>query len=310
MNTARLLSWHRRRISNQIVFACLLLSLLIQFGAAQDSTPPPASNPDAQQWSELGDVAFRDNYELKRLWTSSPDSRAQGKYWRDSYYLPEDERQYSPWEPTVKDEVAPVKGQITVRGPGVFAIYGSGKGGATVALIDRETKRRLYPSYHFFRKTGDRWQSQWSARPNNQEDTLRPQHFSPHGRIHDNEEHTIDVQVLAASYNNAINTGEFAYPAPQELDFEIWYFPMEGGKLIRKLMLFVVYPEDHSFTGHKLVFLDPPRRTSKPPLSKEASIMMPRASRILPGSSGCISRSTAKERDRKCLHVSVRQSMN
>ena len=53
------------------------------------------------------------------------------------------------------------------------------------------------------------------------------------GAVPENTEMTLDVNAVMAEYNNMINTGEYAYRAPQDVEYEVWYFPRgEGSKII------------------------------------------------------------------------------
>jgi hypothetical protein len=53
------------------------------------------------------------------------------------------------------------------------------------------------------------------------------------GKIPAGQVVTINVEAQMASYDNRMNTGELAYHAPQEVQYEIWFFPGDGGKIIK-----------------------------------------------------------------------------
>lgn len=43
---------------------------------------------------------------------------------------------------------------------------------------------------------------------------------------------TIDVEAHMSAYDNAMGTSEYAFRAPQEVEYEVWFFPREGGEVI------------------------------------------------------------------------------
>ena len=44
---------------------------------------------------------------------------------------------------------------------------------------------------------------------------------------------TLDITAVMSMYNNQGGTGEISFIAPQEIEYEIWFFPREGGKVIK-----------------------------------------------------------------------------
>ena len=168
-----------------------------------------AQNPNTAQWKSVGGQKIMSgNHRFTTSWSSSPESRNKGLYWKGSFY--ESNPQYYPWDPDVKNSVAPLIGQFTVQGPGHIGLFSKATGGR-IEMHIADTKETFHPFQgNNFNPAGEFW-----------------------GRISDNFEVTIEVYAIMSSYNNQNLTGEFAYHAPQEItEFEVWFFPKDGGKII------------------------------------------------------------------------------
>jgi len=194
--------------NRQMIFLYIIFPICILLWV---SVPALAQNAYPNQWKKAGGIeVLSGNHHFTTSWSSNSDSRKKGLYWQGSFY--ESARKYSPFDPTVKNSVAPVKGQITVRGPGHIGLYQQSKGGGLIVMYDAKTKgvfRPWYISGKTINPDGEFW-----------------------GRIPDGEEITIVVEAHMSAYNNMMNTGEYAFHAPQEVTYEVWFFPGNGGKVI------------------------------------------------------------------------------
>lgn len=205
---------------NQIVcfFICALFVFLIV-----DDARAQSSNTKSAQWKSAGgEMLLSGKQEFKESWTSSTASREKGLYWQGSLYDHEEDRNYQPWENTVKNSVAPVVGEITVVGPGNVGLFQRGKG-ARITMVDKETKKSFAPWTSSISWNGKNWSGSAKA-------------FNPKGEfwgaVGAGHEITLEISAVMSAYNNAINTGEYAFHAPQEVEYEVWFFPQDGGSVI------------------------------------------------------------------------------
>jgi len=194
---------------NKKIYLLFIIPLILLI-----SLPIEAQNHNAHkvQWKSAGgEMLLSGKQEFTESWTSSRDSRDKGLWWQGGFYDREEDRNYRPWENTVKNSVSPLVGNITVTGPCNICVKQSGKG-ARITMLDKETQNVF--TYCNLNNTttfnGDFW-----------------------GFIGENDEITLDVFAVMSSYNNMVNTGEYAYRAPQDVEYEVWYFPKgEGSKII------------------------------------------------------------------------------
>lgn len=183
-------------------------------------------NDKSGQWqSRGGELLMSGNQEFNDSWTSTSESRQKGLYWQGGFYDKEEDRNYQPWENTVKNSVAPVLGKFTVVGPGTIGLYQRTKG-ARIILTDVETKASFITwNGGNISWNRDSWQGAVNEYPTSG--------FPFWGQVGAGQEITLEVSANMTPYNNAINTGEYAFRAPQEVtDYEIWFFPREDGKVI------------------------------------------------------------------------------
>jgi hypothetical protein len=170
-----------------------------------------AQNPNAAQWKSVGGQKIMSGkHSFTTSWSSSPESRDKGLYWKGSFY--ESKPQYSPWDPDVKNSVAPLIGRFAVHGPGHIGLFSKAKG-ASIVMNIAGTKEVFHPFSigNNFNPDSEFW-----------------------GKISADSEVSIDVFAVMGAYNNMMNTGEYAFHAPQEIThYEIWFFPQQGGKVIR-----------------------------------------------------------------------------
>ncbi len=200
------------------LFLCAFFILSFNYDTLAQS-----SNPHSAQWKSAGgEMLLSGKQEFNESWTSSAASREKGLYWQGSLYDREEDRNYQPWENTVKNSVAPVVGEITVVGPGNVGVFQKGKG-AGLSMIIMETGSGFTPWSSYISWNGNAWVGEGKE-------------FNPRGEfwgaLAPGHEVTLEISAVMSAYNNAINTGEYAFRAPQELEYEVWFFPRDGGKVI------------------------------------------------------------------------------
>lgn len=214
---------------------CLLAAWLITptatARAKEKKFPDPPKTP-TDRWSG-GEAILTDNYELTETWTTaSGELMKKGLYWTGGWYLDPKKRQYVKWDSTVRDQVAPLVGTLTLQGPGKLLVKRDSRG-ARLVLRDANTGAMVAHTQCGSDAWGNSWRPVWSGGyPRDKGDQTIDVARLPYG-ILKGKEIVIDVYVNATPYNNTMNTGEFSYHAPQTLDFEIWWFPLEGGKALK-----------------------------------------------------------------------------
>ena len=200
----------KKAISTQSIGLFVFLLILIS------STVINAQNPKSAQWASAGgEKLLSGNHSFTETWSSHANSRQDNnKYWRGGFWGKREPQ--IPWENTVQKSVAPVKGQITVQGPGNIGLFQRTKG-ARIHMNDAETKAIFIPWINSLEWNGDG----------------HVKDFYINGdQIPAGTEITIDVTAVMSMYNNQGGTGEITFNAPQEIEYEIWFFPREGGKVI------------------------------------------------------------------------------
>ena len=181
-----------------------LLFLLVLLSTSLHSQSPLEKDYD-------GELLFSGSEVFTESWTSSTESRNKGLWWQGSFYTQEEERNYQPWESTVKNSVSPFVGQITVTGPSSICLMQTSNR-ARIKMYDVETGQGFIPCPL---------------------EGVIENGFFNHGFVPKGVEMTIDVYAVMAEYNNQINTGEFAYHAPQDVEYELWYFPRGEGSDVK-----------------------------------------------------------------------------
>ncbi|MFK5959108.1 MAG: DNRLRE domain-containing protein [Lutibacter sp.] len=178
----------------------------------------PASaqgNSKAGQWAKAGgEIILSGNHNFTQTWSSHAYSRQDNnKYWPGGFWGKREPQ--IPFDAVVKNSVYPLKGQITVLGPGNIGLFQKGKKGARIVMNDSETKIGFVP---------------WT----NTIGTLKDYNVNGEfwGAVPAGTEITLDITAIMSMYNNQGGTGEISFIAPQEIEYEIWYFPREGGKVI------------------------------------------------------------------------------
>lgn len=199
------------RISKIILTGFLLFFFLFSANSAIAQ-----GNSKADQWIESGgEMLLSGSHNFTQTWSSHAYSRLDGnKYWRGGFWGKREPQ--IPWDNAVKNSVAPVKGQITVQGPGNIGLFQRTKG-ARIHMNDSETKASFIP-----------WTNSidWDKGGNVYDFYINGEQIAAGTEI------TLDITAVMSMYNNQGGTGEISFIAPQEIEYEIWFFPREGGKVI------------------------------------------------------------------------------
>jgi len=199
-------------------------------GQDKDKIPDPPKMP-TDKWAD-GQMLLAGQYKLTETWTTaSGELLSKGLYWTGGFYLPAKDRKYVNWDPTVQKLVAPRVGTLTLQGPGKLLVKRFSRG-AYLMMRHAETKgRQLFTEYGADYRGGEKWHPVWNGYLRDKDDgtidAAKLPYIVPKG-----QKVTINVYVEATSYNNVMNTGEFSFHAPQSLEYEVWWFPMEGGKTL------------------------------------------------------------------------------
>lgn len=216
----RILFCLRKRIIliQKIVFLVFLFILTFSISIT-------AQNSNSAQWASVGgEIILSGNHSFSTSWASNANSRQDGnKWWSGGFWDPAETRNYTSWENTVLNSVAPVKGQITVLGPCNIGLYQKAKG-PRIQMIDAETKAAFTPWVNTISFSGQVWSG-----------TVKE--FNVNGEfwgfIPAGKEVTLDISAVMSDYNNQGGTGEISFKAPQDIEYEIWFFPRgEGGGII------------------------------------------------------------------------------
>ncbi|MDH3348181.1 MAG: DNRLRE domain-containing protein [Desulfobulbaceae bacterium] len=194
-------------------------------------------NPKAEQWSTSGGgfMIMYGSYQFDKHWYR--------RTWeeKDPFYLNGEDTKHPPQHS--HDEVmkhALIKqGKITVRGPGHLALFGRVKGPAAwVKLYDQSTGNQFHPQSGghqiMYRNKvwvwenggwNGSWSGVWTGNVNDLYGKNTMGGWIPAGKIL-----TYDVVIDQGWYNNMnVPFGSMGFGAPQEIDYELWYFPREGG---------------------------------------------------------------------------------
>ncbi len=182
-----------------------------------------AQNPNSAQWASVGgEMVISGNHSFTTTWASHAYSRQDGnKWWRGGFWGKREP--LIPWDDAVLNSVAPKKGQITVLGPCNIGLLQYSKKGARIVMSDNKTKAGFVPWTNSRSWENDKWTG-----------TVKDYNVNGEfwGSVPAGTEITLDITAIMNVYNNQGGTGEISYTAPQEIEYEIWFFPREGGKVI------------------------------------------------------------------------------
>jgi len=199
----------------------LLLSkiILLNFLLLLFFIPINAQNPKSAQWAYAGgEMILSGNHSFTTTWSSHAYSRQDGnKYWQGGFWGKREPQ--IPFDDTVKNSVSPKVAEITIMGPGNIGLFQRTKG-ARIHMNDSKTKASFIP-----------WTNSidW-----NNGGTVKDFYINGE-QIAAGTEITLDIAAVMSMFNNQGGTGEISFIAPQEIEYEIWFFPREGGKVISSL---------------------------------------------------------------------------
>ena len=230
MNRAKK-SYRSMLLSFPTIFLTVFL-LLLAF-----SIPISAENPNSAQWESVGgEMILSGDHKFTTTWTSDRYSQRQGLYWQGDINVPAEKRKYSPWENTVKNSVFPKKGQITVRGPGNVFVFQRSKGYENPYLFmqDTKTKSNFSPGYNSLTLHKGKWDGTVIDMTNyHKTDSFKNAFW---GWIPADEVVTLNVEVRMEDFDDRgrrySRFDEHSFRAPQEIEYELWFFPREGGEVI------------------------------------------------------------------------------
>jgi len=205
--------------SSKTILTSILFFIFLSYANAQ--------NQNSAQWTSAGGkMIISGNQNFTTSWASDAYSRQDdNKWWPGSFWDAGDTRQYTPWDDAVKNAVSPKIGEITVLGPGNIGLLQLGKG-ARIYMYYNTTKSGFVPWTNTLSWSNGEWLG-------------AVKEYNPAGEfwgaIPAGVEITLDIYAVMSDYNNQGGTGEISFNAPQDVQYEVWYFPREGGKVISSL---------------------------------------------------------------------------
>lgn len=190
--------------------------------------------PKADQWSTSGGgfVAMSGSHSFDRHWFRLSGSTPEGPYYMNGEDTKSPPR-HSLAEVTQNAKIK--QGTLTVRGPGALAYYFRRKSASpNISLSDTNTGQRFHPqtggdqtmyqARNWVFKDG-RWDGEWIGDFRGNVNDLygdRPMSgWVPAGQIK-----TLDVFIEQGWY---FVGGVAGFGAPSEIEYELWFFPREGG---------------------------------------------------------------------------------
>ena len=204
-------------ISKIIIMGLLFLILFTNLIIAQ------SQSPKAGQWKSVGGkIAFSGKHSFKTMWHLGGNNM----YWKND----EDRIKTPPTHPfdnEVRNDVIVKKGQITVQGPGhIGAFVRSIRGGTSSSLTFSKSGKEFWTASLGRQEllgSGDNWN--WQDIFINDFDPSVPNK----GWVPANK--TVTLDVWAASEHTR-GTWFQGYAAPRGVEYEYWFFPGKGGKVI------------------------------------------------------------------------------
>ncbi len=215
-----------KRIFSCVVLTCPRYYLLQLFLLCFMFTPIVgfAQNTQASQWASAGGkMILSGNHNFTETWASyGGPTGTESKWWKGGFWDREN-RSFAPWENTVRKSVAPNKGQFTVMGPCNVGLYQRAKG-PRIYLNDHQTKAGFTAWTNTIAFSSQVWSG-----------TVKEFNVNGEfwGYIPAGTEVTLDVTAIMGAYDNRNGTGEVSYTAPQDIEYEIWFFPRGEGCQIK-----------------------------------------------------------------------------
>jgi len=224
-------------------------------------------SPKAGQWSSTGGgfKIMSGSHRFDKHWFR----RTFGA--KDPFYLHPENFDLPPSHShsDVMNEVKVKQGRITVKGPGHVALFIQRKGGPVwVTLYDTSNGHRFHPQTGgdfvmykrlYSKVAGDDWSGQWKGSASDLYGD-RPMN----GRVPPDRTVTYDVTIEQGFYDNINFRGrEQGFGVPREIDYELWFFPKEGGGVkVEKFPVSVTHPTKPSSPKES-----PPKKVDKPKIS-------------------------------------------
>lgn len=231
MNNAKMLHTHRLFSSLKIaVTSFLVLGLLVFANLAIAQS----SSHNGGQWRSVGGkmVASGEGHFSNKWSRSTRYFHGDGKYWKNNEPTSNKiTHKKIPATHTLAEVTKDVwirKGQITVRGPGYLGLFIRSKGAGAVLKFPESGK-----VFHTQGLGKDEWlhdaKNNWKWYPGevvNIDPSQTLGGWVPAGRTM-----TLDVWV----YNPISDWGVWGsgYNAPASVEYEFWFFPRKGGKVIK-----------------------------------------------------------------------------
>lgn len=192
--------------------------------------PHGSISPKADQWAAGGGfVVMSGSHKFEKHWFRFNNEE------KDPFYLNDEDTKSPPRHSydEVMREAKIKQGTLKVRGHGYLLIYSKVKGGSSpfVALKDTntgknlwahfndDTKQTMYQSRNWVFKDG-KWDGAWTGKWTGMGKDVDCKHMG--GRVPPGQIKTLEVFIEQYWYHK-----EFC--APTEIEYEIWFFPREGG---------------------------------------------------------------------------------
>jgi len=206
--------------------ACIFLSIFLSTAKAE------SSSPTGDQWASVGgSIVASGKHEFKnKWWAAHRYADGGGKFWKTTkpMLLPDVKLATYNFDDVKKDVLVP-KGQISVKGPGFLARFVKGDVGNAGAGTKFPSGKDFFPASlgRMERQTGSDGKESWFE---NNIVEFHPDKVNS-GWVPDGKTLTLDVFV----YSEPSDWGIWGrgYNAPKEVEYEYWYFPREGGEIVK-----------------------------------------------------------------------------
>jgi hypothetical protein len=201
-------------LSSVFTTTAIILCLIAHSLEAAQGDRSKSIFDQSNQWHAMdGRIVAQGQHEFTQSWFSDGSNLGRGMYWTGKFRTPEKERQYVPWETTVRNSVVVKKASVDLEGPGHICVFA--KSDRATVQIDYNGSGGIPIKTYTQKKTGNGgWQGQLPSDPRKNILSLQQ-----------DKSISLDIFAQMAPYDNRMNTGEFSYYAPQSVQFEVWFFP-------------------------------------------------------------------------------------
>ena len=201
-------------IKRLFFLVCLLLLATISFAGS--------SSPKAQQWQSVGGkIVASGTHDFNIFWHSA----GNGMFWKNS----EDHKfPATHSNDEVLKDVAVKMGQISVQGPGILAGFTRTKKGDAGAWLKSPKSGKIFHisslgQQKLLQGPDGKWK--WVDYVNDIDPSKPNDGFIPAGKTV-----TLDVWVSSSWEDGGVWWK--GYSAPKGVEYEFWFFPREGGRVI------------------------------------------------------------------------------